>query len=159
MPFEAPSLIHHAGFLVHENTIARVEIDGPFALLNEVRTNGAIRFENSDLAAVVGALADLPRTPRLELADGLNVHEVSPRPMPVLRLTRPTEGWRRGHLNVALSFDYDGVEVGDSRAGTMVFDARSNRIVRRDRSAEAESRQLLSRAGVRLSVACTEPLH
>ncbi|HKN68931.1 MAG TPA: DEAD/DEAH box helicase [Gemmatimonadaceae bacterium] len=149
MPFDAPSLLHNAGFLVHENTIARVEIDGPFALLNEVRTNGAIRFEDSELAAVVGALAELPRAPRLELAEGLNVSEVAPRPVPVLRLTRPSEGWRRGHLNVALSFDYDGVDVSDSRPGTMVFDARSNRIVRRDRSAEAEARQLLSRAGVR----------
>ena len=149
MPFDAPSLLHNAGFLVHENTIAGVEIDGPFALLNQVRTNGAIRFENGELAAVVGALAELPRAPRLELAEGLNVHEVAPRPIPVLRLSRPTEGWRRGFLNVALSFDYDGVEVSDSRPGSTVFDARSNRIVQRDQNAEAKSRQLLSRAGAR----------
>ena len=149
IPFDAPDLIHSGGFLVHENTIARVEIDGPFALLNEVRTNGSLTFEQNELAAVVGALAELPRAPRLELAEGLDVREVAPRPIPVLRLTRPTEGWRRGHLNVALSFDYDGVEVSDSRPGTMVFDARSNRIVRRDRTAEAEARRMLSRVGVR----------
>ena len=149
MPFDAPALIHSAGFLVNENTIARVEIDGPFALLNEIRTNGSITFEKNELAAVVGTLAELPRAPRLELAEGLDVREVAPRPVPVLRLSRPTEGWRRGHLNVALSFDYDGVDVSDSRPGTMVFDARSNRIVRRDRSAEADARRLLSRSGVR----------
>ena len=149
MPFDAPELIHSAGFLVHEHTIARVEIDGPFALLNEVRANGAISFENNELAAVVGALSELPRAPRLELAEGLDVREVAPRPTPILRLTQPTEGWRRGHLNAALSFDYDGADVSDSRPGTVVFDARSNRIVRRDRAAEAEARRLLSRAGVR----------
>lgn len=149
MPFDVPDLIHSAGFLVHRNTIARVEIDGPFALLNEVRATGSLTFEKNELAAVVGALAELPRAPRLELADGLDVREVAPRPVPVLRLTQPTEGWRRGHLNAALSFDYDGTDVNDSRPGSIVFDARSNRIVRRDRSAEAEARQLLSRAGVR----------
>jgi len=149
MPFDIPDLIHSAGFLIHENTIARVEIDGPFSLLNEVRTNGAVKFQNNELAAVVGALAELPRAPRLELAEGLDVREVAPRAIPVLRLTRMADGWRRGHLHAALSFDYDGVEVSDSRPGTMVFDARSNRIVRRDRSAEIEARRMLARAGVR----------
>ena len=149
MPFNAPELIHSAGFLVHDQRIARVEIDGPFALLNEVRENGAITFENSELAAVVGALSELPRAPRLELAEGLDVREVAPRPTPILRLTQPTDGWRRGYLNAALSFDYDGADVSDSRPGTMVFDARSNRIVRRDRASEAEARRLLSRVGVR----------
>ena len=149
MPFDVPDLIHSTGFLVHHDTIARVEIDGPFALLNEVRANSPITFETNELAAVVGALAELPRAPRLELAEGLDVREVAPRPIPVLRLTRPTDGWRRGQLNAALSFDYDGVDVSDTRPGTMVFDSRSNRIVRRDRSVEVEARQLLSRLGVR----------
>lgn len=149
MSLDAPDLIHSAGFLVHENTVARLEIDGPFALLNEVRANGSIPFEKNELAAVVGALSELPRAPRLELAEGLDVREVAPRPIPVLRLTRPVDGWRRGYLNAALSFDYDGVEVSESRPGAMVFDARSNRIVRRDRSAEAEARRLLSGAGAR----------
>ena len=149
MPFDIPDLVHRAGFLVHGNTIARVEIDGPFALLNEVRASGSLTFGKNELAAVVGALAELPRAPRLELAEGLDVREVAPRPIPVLRLTQPAEGWRRGHLNAALSFDYDGADVSDSRPGSMVFDARSNRIVRRDRNVEAEARRLLSRAGVR----------
>jgi superfamily II DNA or RNA helicase len=149
MAFDAPDLIHSTGFLVRENTIARVDIDGPFALLNEIRANGAVKFQSNELAAVVGALAELPRAPRLELAEGLDVREVTPRPIPVLRLTRLSDGWRRGHLHAALSFDYDGVDVSDARPGTMVFDGRSNRIVRRDRSVEIEARRLLSRAGVR----------
>src|SRR4051812_6699625 len=149
MPLDRAELIHNAGFLVQGDTIAGVEIDGPFALLNEMRSNGPISFESTELAAVVGALAELPRAPRLELAEGLDVREVAPRPIPVLRLTRPHDGWRRGHLNAALSFDYDGVDVSESRPGTMLFDAKSNRIVRRDRSAEVEARRLLSRVGVR----------
>src|SRR3954462_8003262 len=149
MPLDRAELIHNAGFLVQGDTIAGVEIDGPFALLNEMRSNGPISFESTELAAVVGALAELPRAPRLELAEGLDVREVAPRPIPVLKLTRPHDGWRRGHLNAALSFDYDGVDVSESRPGTMLFDARSNRIVRRDRSAEVEARRLLSRVGVR----------
>lgn len=149
MPFDIPDLIHSAGFLVHENVIARVDIDGPFALLNEIRANGAVKFQKNELAAVVGALSELPRAPRLELAEGLDVREVAPKPVPILRLTRVSDGWRRGHLHAALSFDYDGVDVSDARPGTMIFDARSNRIVRRDRSAEVEARRVLSRAGVR----------
>src|SRR5213593_1324787 len=75
MPFDRALIIHRSGFLVHEHTIALVDIGGPFALVAELRQHGPITLSENDLPAAVGALLDLPRAPRLALDDGLTVRE------------------------------------------------------------------------------------
>jgi len=47
-------------------------------------------------------------------------------------------------------FDYDGLLVSESRPGTTVFDARENRIVRRDTGAEEAAHRVLADAGLRV---------
>ena len=149
MPFERPDLIHAAGILICGQTIARVAANGPFALVAELRAHGPLTLSESELPAVIGALADLPRAPRLEVPEGLGVEEVAPRAMPVLTLTRFADAWRRDQLYAALAFDYDGFTVPESRAGDTVFDSRNNRIIRRDREGESRAGELLSTLGVR----------
>ena len=142
MPLDRPDFIHRAGFLVCGETIARVHLNGPFALVVELRAHGPITLSESELPAVIGALSDLPGAPRLELQNGLAVHEVSLPPVPVLTLTRFGDGWRRDQLF--------GMTLSESRPGLTVFDSRNNRIIRRDRGAEREARRLLTKLGIRL---------
>jgi superfamily II DNA or RNA helicase len=150
MTFDRVDLIHPAGFLVCDQTIARLDVSGPFALVAELSTNGPITLSEGELPALVGALSDLPRPPQLELPDGLSVCEVAPQPVPMLTLTRFADAWRRDQFFAALSFDYDGMAVSGSRAGVTVFDSRNNRIIRRDRDVEAAAGRLLSTLGVRI---------
>ena len=149
LPLGAPDVVHSAGFLVQGNTIARCELDGPFALVRELRARNVVSFHEAELPAVVGALAQLPRTPPIQLATGLNVTEVSPSPVPVLTLTAWAESWRRDQFSLALAFDYDGLSVSETRPGAAVFDARNNRIVRRNLEVEAAAHQRLQSMGAR----------
>ena len=150
LAFDRPSIVHRSGFLVYDETIARLNVSGPFQLAVELRTHGPITLAESELPELVGVLADLPVAPRIELPEGLTVHEVEPVPVPVLTLERFDDSWRRGDLHVALAFDYDGVLVSEARPGVTVFDSRNNRVVRRDRGAELAARRLLERLGARL---------
>jgi superfamily II DNA or RNA helicase len=150
MPLDRPDLLHRSGFLVHGQTIALLDVNGPFALATELLQHGPITIAESELPAAVGALLELPQAPRLELRDDLRVYEAAPSPVPVLTLTRFTESWRRDQLFAALTFDYDGTSISDGRASATVFDSRNNRIVRRDLVAETAAQVLLTNLGVRL---------
>lgn len=149
MPLEKTSLLHNVGFVVYGQSIARAEINGPYALLVELSKNGPITLEERELPSIIGALSQLPRAPRLQLPEGLGVREVSPSPTPVLAISRSPDGWRRDHLFATLSFDYGGLVVSDSRSGAMIFDSRHNQIIHRDPSLEAAAGQMLKSLGVR----------
>lgn len=149
MSFDRPAFIHRAGFLVCDDTIARLEVEGPFALAAQLRESGSVTLGETELPALIGELADLPAAPQIILPEGLSVHEASPPPQPVLTLSRFDDRWHHNQFSAGLSFDYDGVLVGGARPGVTVFDPRRNRIIRRDRSAEAEARVLVESQGLR----------
>lgn len=148
MPLHRMEFIHRAGFLVYDAMIAALDIEGPFALLTQIRNEGPISVSEHELPALIGALSDLPNAPRIELSEGLSVREVAITPVPILTLTRFAGNWRDQFLS-ALEFMYDGVSVSETRAGAVVFDARANRIIRRDIEAESLARALLYQLGVR----------
>ena len=149
LSFDRVDLLHGAGFLVRGDSIARAELNGPYALIAELWNNGPIELQESELPAVIGALAQLPRAPRVELPEGLGVREIAPPPTPVLSISRFEESWRRDQLLATLTFDYEGTSVTSSRPGAMVFDSRNNLIIRRDLNREAEAERSLRPFGVR----------
>ena len=149
MSLDGVDLLHSAGFLIRGHTIARAEISGPYALVSELRNNGPVALQVSELPAVVGALAQLPRTPRIDLPEGLGIREVAPQPTPVLSVSRLEDSWRRDQLFATLSFDYEGTSIVSSRPGGMVFDSRNTQIIRRDAQRESEAEQSLKQLGLR----------
>jgi superfamily II DNA or RNA helicase len=149
LPFESIDLLHNAGFLIRGDTIARAELNGPHALITELRNNGPITLHESELPTVVGALAQLPRAPRIEFPEGLGVREIAPAPIPIVSILRFADSWRRDQLFATLAFDYEGTTVTSSRPGSMVFDSRNNQIIRRDLAREMEAELLLKQLGLR----------
>jgi superfamily II DNA or RNA helicase len=159
-----PVLLLAHGLALFDDRIARLDTAESFAWISCLRHQGTIEIPETEVAAALGALGEMPSLPPLILGDELPVARESPpaRPVLVVDAAGATErlGAAEKGLRGTLLFRYEEhrVAAGDPRSVLIEAAAAGNRaeapreaagvrILRRDREAEAEAWRTLVALG------------
>jgi superfamily II DNA or RNA helicase len=144
MPLQAPLTVLHDGFLIADGRLSRLDSNGLFTWLLQLRRAGPLAMPGEAVGPLVETLARSGVRPeRLPPSLRYEVTQVAPRPC--VRVTRsPARPFQyaREFLHAHVQYDYDGtlVEIGP---GATAYDADRRRMVLRDLAVE-------QRAGARL---------
>jgi len=148
MDVAAPLLVT-PGFFVSSGRVARLQEDTAIPWITSLRKSKPITVpteeENEFLADLLGS----PILPTLELPTALQFEEVTPRPRPCLKISKPKLRIGADRLTVELTFDYEGRSVAENTAGQGFFEASARRYIRRDLIAEKAASTLLFELGLR----------
>ena len=150
-------LLSPDGWLVLPDWIGRFESFGATALLSLLRAERAIEVPTAHESTFLSELLEQPGLPRLDLPPELGLREIEVRPRPSLRLTAAGHSGVRRPVNARiaaqLSFEYEehDLPAGDPRP--IIARIQGGVLIRRDRAAEADAVDRLSRAGFRRAYA------
>src|SRR5207244_2596236 len=89
-----PALVHAAGVLFANGTLAPMDDSGAFALLAELRRAPRVSLDTASLPDVVEAIGKLPSVPPLALPRGSEIAESSAEPVPCVSLRPDPSAWR-----------------------------------------------------------------
>jgi superfamily II DNA or RNA helicase len=149
MDVTAPLLVTSAGFLVSSDRVARLAEDAAIPWIMNLRESKSITVPTEERDAFLADLLSSPILPALELPAELQFEEVTPRPRPCLKISRPKLTIGADHLMAELSFDYEGRNVAGNTASQGFFETSARRYVRRDFVTEKSASTLLSELGLR----------
>ncbi|HEY4118539.1 MAG TPA: DEAD/DEAH box helicase [Byssovorax sp.] len=128
-----------------DDRLARFDDDGGASWVDLLRLHGAYTCTERLRGAFLDELFARVRHPELELPEGRAIEIVDGTPEPRLVI----EPGDRLALSAKLSFRYEGAVVPAGRLGATAYDAKLQRLVRRDPEAEARARQAALDAGLR----------
>ena len=114
------------------------------------REQGELKVGYADRWEFLQAFYSLEHVPDIDLPDNLVAREESAQPRPILRVHKPSDRYRTANQCLAdVLADYDGTVVPITDTGSAVVDTESQRIIRRDRSAELAALKRLAKWHVR----------
>jgi superfamily II DNA or RNA helicase len=152
MPLSAPRQMFLGGLLLLEDRFARFDDRGAFAWIVGLRNSGPVSAPAGQADQLLTSLLDMPTLPRLDLPEELRYEEVTLAPRPRLHV-RPKKqhSYVRHQERLAgeLSFDYEGTVITPEQHGSGFYEQDRRRLVRRDRSAEANAAERLRQLGFR----------
>ena len=135
------------GLMIRDGVAQRYDDGGAFDLVQLVRGEKEIFVPEAQASALLSDLFSLPRLPKLELPDGMNLQETRVVPRPRLVVYRPPAFANR--LVADLVFDYGGTMVPSVPSHPAKYDAAGSRLIWRDREAEATAVNLLIAIGLK----------
>ena len=152
VPLGGPILLLAAGLALFEDHLARLDAHDTFPWIVLLRREGWIDIPEEDLPAALEEIFRLPSLPSVELPDELPIDAARPAPHPRLSLHPPTRRRAEGNggaptLGADLAFGYDGVWVAADDPRSAVVDRATDRLLLRDRTAEAEAVESLRGLG------------
>jgi len=149
MNIAAPRLVTLHGLMVVDNTLAMYDYEGAWGLVRLLRS-GDIRAAAGDAQELAMEVRLLPGTPRIELPPDVTIDERWPTPVPQLRVEpkQLSYGYREA-LVLEVSFDYDGLIVGERKRAATLIDREARRIVHRNPELEAAAHKRLHELGAR----------
>jgi superfamily II DNA or RNA helicase len=144
-------LLLRGGLLFADHRVSRYDHRGAFDLVAELRDGMKLSVPLADRDDLLRKLLSLPRLPRIELPQDLQVQEIRPAMRPRLTVKRPARDADDRLIGVP-SFDYGGqiVEAAQSAMAQLSGDGRQ--ILYRDPDAEAAAVARLIEAGFRENV-------
>ena len=142
-------LLFTAGYVLSENGIAHVKLEGAWRLVQALREGPPLIAAQHELFELTAELALLGGS-AVELPPGIHIERVSLVPRNRLRLRTIERPWRvHGLLEAQLGFDYGGITVGFQRGDAALIDREGARIIDRDLVAEHAALNRLIELGVR----------
>ena len=147
-PLTAAAILLRDGLVVFDQSIARLDHADAFDWLPLLGRRPALPVAAKELDALLQDLFNLPRLPRLDFPTELQFEETTATPQPRLKVTAAKNAWNK-NLDVDLNFDYGGRIIAGANPGSVVFDAKERRLLRRDPAAERSAMDLLTSAGAR----------
>jgi hypothetical protein len=153
MDVTSPLLVTSAGFLVSSDRVARLAEDASIPWIVNLRKSKSITVPTGERDEFLAELLSSPVLPALELPAELQFEEVTSRPRPCLKISRPKLRMGADHLMAELSFDYEGRTVAENTTSQGFFENSTRRYVRRDLVAEKAASTLLFELGLRFVAA------
>ena len=151
VPVARPLLLATGGLVFFPGTVARLDDGGAGQWITLLRQQRSILVPFAQAEELLKEMLTLPRLPQMDLPDELQVQTVRATPRPHLRVRAPgKDEFRPERLRAELSFEYDGMMVGDSmEGGRTVYQASQRRLVIRDEETEQTAKQRLQKMGLR----------
>ncbi|MBI4279371.1 MAG: SWIM zinc finger family protein, partial [Armatimonadetes bacterium] len=144
-----PALTLASGFVFVEHRCARLNAPGAFPWMGHLRRSGPLVVPTAQADDLLATLLALPDVPLLQLPDELRYEEVSPAPLPRLRVRPARPTGLRDVLWCDLSFDYDGAVIAAAQPWQGVFQRDRRRFIRREAAGEQRAEERLRELGVR----------
>jgi superfamily II DNA or RNA helicase len=133
MDLTEPAMLVAGGMVFTRQSIAPMDDGGAFPWVVMLRTKQELLIPATDRDELLQQLLSLPELPRLDLPEELKVEEVRLTPQPRLRVRKPAKKYYGAErLTGELSFDYDGVIVGDDEPGRGIYQPERRRLLVRD---------------------------
>jgi superfamily II DNA or RNA helicase len=150
MALSQPKLLVPGGLVFYDDQVAPLNDCGVFVWLSHLRARDALHFAKGEADEFIDELLQLPRQPRLELAEELRFEIVSVQPKPSLSI-KPgrSDPWGRDYVNASLAFDYDGNSVDSKLTRQNIYQKTRRRVVERDLASEAGAKARLAQLGFR----------
>jgi superfamily II DNA or RNA helicase len=150
MALSHPKLLVAGGLVFYDDRVAPLTDFDVFVWTNLLRARDALHFAKGEADEFIDELLQLPRQPRLELAEELRFEIVSVHPKPSLAI-KPgrSDPWGRDHVNASLAFDYDGNVIDSKLTRQNIYQKTRRRVVERDLAGEAGAKARLSQLGFR----------
>ncbi len=145
-----PVLLLSRGFLFTRTALARLDVEGAFAWIAQLRSLGPISIPRTESAALVETVARSGLDPKA-LPGELQYEVIEGTPRPRVRVGRPERQnpyALRQDLRATVQFDYGGAIV-EGPAAAAAYDASNRRLIRRDRPAEQAAIDRLHELGFR----------
>ncbi|MDX1982370.1 MAG: SNF2-related protein [Bryobacteraceae bacterium] len=149
LPLEAARAVSLGGLLIAGNQVARLDHGDGFEVLLQLRANGAIEANRSEIDELLGEMFRTPGLPPVKLPESLAIEQSQAAPQPRLEVTR-LHPWDSHRLKGTLSFDYAGARVEAATPGPVVYDREAKRLVHRDTALESAAQALLLENGFRI---------
>jgi len=146
-----PILCLQDGFLVATDAIARLEHFGAWPLLARLRGQKKWLVHQSQLKDFLQSLTSLPRLPKLNFTNDLQVPIADSPLKKILRLTRPRTSDQTTMFDARLNFDYGKLHVEYGDKFSAKFEDTEDHLVVRDFVAEQRAVQELQQAGLELA--------
>jgi superfamily II DNA or RNA helicase len=133
------------GCVLFGDTLAAFDDGGLYPWIWQLREDGDVHVSVAQLDEMLDELWNLPVLPPVEMPEEWPLHEVrlAPRPRLVVRSPPP---WADG-LTAEARFDYDGLTVAAQDPRAYLVDRPGQRVVVRDREAEAAASERLVELG------------
>jgi len=150
MALSHPKLLVAGGLVFYDDRVAPLNDFDVFVWMNLLRGRDALHFAKGEADEFIDELLQLPRQPRLELAEELRFEIVSVRPKPSLSI-KPgrSDPWGRDYVNASLAFDYDGNPIDSKLTRQNIYQKSRRRVVERDLAREAGAKARLAQLGFR----------
>ncbi len=150
MALSHPKLLVAGGLVFYDDRVAPLNDFDVFVWMNLLRARDALHFAKGEADEFLDELLQLPRQPRLELAEELRFEIVSVHPKPSLAI-KPgrSDPWGRDYVNASLAFDYDGNPIDSKLTRQNIYQKSRRRVVERDLTSEAGAKARLAQLGFR----------
>lgn len=145
-PLGDASWIHESGLVLFGNTLARLDSDQVWPLVQKLWTAGEFEL-GDDPAAFLAEYHALPNMPRLSLPAGEMHIESDAAPLPVVRITSGAGSWRASPSWLTLRFRYGSEFVDAASTASTCFDKKTRTLYRRRAAAERNAMTRLRALG------------
>lgn len=149
MDLSEPTMLVAGGMVFSRQTVAPVDDGGAFPWVVMLRNKQELLIPATDREELLQQLLSLPQLPRLDLPEELKVEEVRVVPQPRLRVRKPAKRdyYMADRLTGELSFNYDGVIVGDDEPARGIYQPGQRRLILRDPDFERHAAATLRSVG------------
>jgi hypothetical protein len=137
-----PVMLVSGGMVFTRDSVAPMDDGGAFPWVVMLRTKRELIVPATDREELLQQLLSLPELPRLDLPEELKVEEVRITPQARLRVRKPSKKnnyYNADRLKGELSFEYDGVIVGDDEPGRGIYQPERRRLILRDHAFERDA--------------------
>jgi superfamily II DNA or RNA helicase len=144
-----PVILLANGLVLFQDCVSRLEAKDEFAWIVTLRKEKEITIPYTDRETFLQLWWEAPHLPVVDLPESLQLAAERGTPTGRFSVLQPREGFRDNRLygTLALSYGDHPVDPDSFQAG--IFDAKSQRVIIRDRDAETALMQQLADLGVR----------
>ncbi len=141
------------GLLFINNRVARIELSGGLQWMDLFAARGPLHVPKNDAHEFLRQVATLPTIPRFDLPEELHFEQVVGTPRPRLVLRKPARASYTSKIDERIIgtvlFDYDSGPVEALAAAAATYDPSINKMILRDKAAEARAMSILKSVGFR----------
>jgi superfamily II DNA or RNA helicase len=150
MELSEPTMLVPGGLVFSGDRVAPFDDGGAYPWVGVLRDKQEIRIPAADREELLQQMLSLPGLPRLELPEELQVTEVKVTPQARLRIRKARKNaYYSDRLRGELSFDYEGLIVGDDEPGRGIYQPEQRRLILRDQEFEREASARIRALGFR----------
>jgi superfamily II DNA or RNA helicase len=141
------------GLVFIEDRVARIELSGGLQWMDLFAARGPLHVPKADAHEFLRSVASLPTIPRFDLPEELHFEQLIGTPRPRLLLRKPPRASYASKLDEriigSVLFDYDSGPVEALAAAAGTYDPSIQKMILRDKAAEARAMAVLKSVGFR----------
>ena len=150
-PLSQPAMLTAGGLVFWEDVVEELDDRGVFDWVVYLRKNKSLQIPKADGAEFSRELYSSGSLPALKLPDELRMEEIRPTPKFHLKITAPKSNSYETRLLGEVKFGYEGEMLDSMSPGRAIVRSDQNRVVFRDKEAEAQAQARLYQLGWRMS--------